>query len=139
MGLKLHEQVCFALYSTSGLITQAYRSLLEPLKLTYPQFVVMMSLWQKDNISVTELAINVGLSKSTMTPLLKRLEFLNYITREFQLGDERTKCISLTPSGQALAKKADKVAQQALCATGLSSEDAKQLIALCNKVKTELS
>jgi len=83
MGPELDKQVCYALYSTSGLITQAYRSLLEPLKLTYPQFVVMMALWENDNISVTQLAKTVSLSKSTMTPLLKRLEALGYITREF--------------------------------------------------------
>lgn len=138
MGPKLHDQVCYTLYSTSGLITQAYRSLLEPLKLTYPQFVVMMALWQKDSISVTELAKEVGLSKPTMTPLLKRLELLGYITRKFLLGDDRKKCISLTPTGQSLAQEADKVAKQALCATGLTSKEAEQLISLCKKIKTKL-
>lgn len=139
MGPKLHDQVCYGLYSTSGLITQAYRSLLEPLKLTYPQFVVMMALWQHDNVSVTELAKEVGLSKPTMTPLLKRLELLNYINREFIAGDDRKKCISLTAKGEYLAEQADKVAEKALCATGLSIEEAGQLISLCNKVKANLS
>jgi DNA-binding MarR family transcriptional regulator len=139
MGPKLNDQVCYALYSTSGVITQAYRSLLEPHKLTYPQFVVMMALWKKDSVSVTELASNVGLSKPTMTPLLKRLELLNYINREFLLGDERKKCISLTASGKSLAIKAENVVKKALCATGLNSEEASQLISLCNKIKTTLS
>lgn len=139
MGPKLHDQVCYALYSTSGVITQAYRSLLAPHKLTYPQFVVMMALWQKDNVSVTELALVVGLSKPTMTPLLKRLELLNYINRKFILGDDRKKCISLTTTGKSLAVEADKVAKQALCATGLKEEEATQLISLCNKVKSNLS
>lgn len=139
MGPKLKDQVCYALYSTSGVITQAYRSLLEPHKLTYPQFVVMMALWNKDSVSVTELASDVGLSKPTMTPLLKRLELLNYINREFLLGDERKKCISLTAAGKSLAVKADKVAKQALCATGLNKQEAEQLILLCNKVKSTLS
>jgi DNA-binding MarR family transcriptional regulator len=139
MAPKLHDQVCYSLYSTSGLITQAYRSLLEPLKLTYPQFVVMMALWQQDSVSVTELATMVGLSKATMTPLLKRLELLDYINRTFLLGDDRKKCISLTTTGKSLAEEADKVAKQALCATGLSNKEAEQLISLCNKVKTELS
>jgi len=139
MGPKLHEQVCYTLYSTSGVITRAYRSLLDPLKLTYPQFVVMMALWQKDKISVTELAATVGLSKPTMTPLLKRLEVLEYITREFQVGDERQKCIALTPLGQSLAQQADTVANQALCATGLNNEEAEQLISLCKKVKINLT
>jgi DNA-binding MarR family transcriptional regulator len=99
----------------------------------------MMALWKKDSVSVTELASDVGLSKPTMTPLLKRLELLNYINREFLLGDERKKCISLTTTGKTLAVKANIVAKQALCATGLNNEEAEQLIFLCNKVKTNLS
>lgn len=139
MGPLLHEQVCFALYSTSGIVTKAYHSLLKPLKLTYPQFVVMMALWQKDKVSVTELAQTVGLSKATMTPLLKRLELLSYIIKSNEIGDDRQKCITLTTLGQSLAKEASKVAKQALCATGLNNDDAELLIALCNKIKLKLS
>lgn len=139
MGPKIHDQLCFALYSTSGLITQAYRSLLEPLNLTYPQFVVMMALWEKNEVSVTELATKVSLSKPTMTSLLKRLELLNYINREYLPGDDRKKCISLTPQGKSIAKKADIVAKQALCASGLCNEEAEQLISLCRKIKTHLT
>ncbi len=138
MGPILHNQVCYSLYSTSSIVTQAYRALLEPLKLTYPQFVVMMALWQKDHVSVTELANTVGLSKSTMTPLLKRLELLKYITKEFA-GDDRQKCISLTKLGRSYATKGNKAAEQALCATGLNHTEAQQLISLCNKVKTNLN
>ena len=100
MGPKHYDQVCYALYSTSSQITQAYRSLLQPLKLTYPQFVVMMALWEKDNITVTLLAERVGLSKATMTPLLKRLELLGYANRELSAGDERQKYITLTEEGK---------------------------------------
>jgi DNA-binding MarR family transcriptional regulator len=99
----------------------------------------MMALWQKDSVSVTELATTIGLSKPTMTPLLKRLEMLDYITREFELGDERQKCISLTKLGQSLVADADSVAKQALCATGLSNDEAEQLILLCQKIKVSLS
>ncbi len=139
MGPILTEQVCYTLYSTSSIITQAYRSLLKPLNLTYPQFVVMMALWQKDSVSVTELAATIGLSKPTMTPLLKRLEALDYITREFEPGDERQKCISLTQQGQSLVADADRIAKQALCATGLTNNEAEQLIQLCQKIKVSLS
>jgi len=138
MGPKLEKQVCYALYSTSGVVTQAYRSLLKPFNLTYPQFVVMMALWHKDKVSVTELAGAVGLSKPTMTPLLKRLELLNYISRNFEPGDERQKCVALTPLGTDLASKTEEVAQQALCATGLTNREAEQLIALCQKIKIHL-
>ena len=139
MGPKLNEQVCYTLYSTSSIITQAYRGLLKPLKLTYPQFVVMMALWQQDKVSVTELAATIGLSKPTMTPLLKRLELLEYVTREFEPGDERQKSIELTALGRSLTADADKVAQQALCATGLTDNEAEQLITICQKIKLELS
>ena len=139
MGPIFDEQVCYTLYSTSNVVTQAYKALLKPLKLTYPQFVVMMSLWQKDKVSVTELAVTVGLSKATMTPLLKRLEALGYVTRNFVDGDERQKCITLTTAGQTLIVDGDSATHQALCATGLTVQEAEQLILLCRKVKSNLS
>ena len=139
MGPILDKQVCYSLYSTSCVITQAYRSLLTPLKLTYPQFVVMMSLWQKDNISITELSKSVGLSKPTMTQLLKRIELLGYITREFDIDSQRQKNVALTPLGKSFAAEAEEVAMKALCATNLNDEEATQLISLCKKVKLSLS
>jgi DNA-binding MarR family transcriptional regulator len=139
MGPILDQQVCYSLYSTSSVVTQAYRSLLSPHKLTYPQFVVMMSLWQNDNVSITELASSVGITKATMTPLLKRLEALNYITKELEPGNDRQKRISLTSSGHALALSAEKIAQQALCATGLNDDEAKQLLSLCSKIKISIN
>lgn len=139
MGPIFDEQVCYALYSTSNLVTQAYKSLLEPLQLTYPQFVVMMALWQKDKVSVTQLALDIGITKATMTPILKRLEMTGYVSRDFVEGDERQKSITLTTSGQSLVSNGRDVAEQALCATGLSHEEATQLISLCNKVKSNLS
>ncbi|MFW5450620.1 MAG: MarR family winged helix-turn-helix transcriptional regulator [Methylophagaceae bacterium] len=138
MGPILQDQICYTLYSTSNVITQAYRDLLAPLALTYPQFVVMMALWHQDGVSVTKLAATVGLSKPTMTPLLKRLAILEYITREFDPGDERQKCIALTGKGRALVAEGGYVAKQALCATGLSDQEAEQLISLCLKIKTNL-
>lgn len=139
MGPILEEQVCYAFYSTSNIITQAYRTLLKPLGLTYPQFVVMMALWKKDQVSVTQLAIVVGLSKPTMTPLLKRLEALDYITREFVPGDERQKSITLTALGHSHALEAENVAKEALCATGLDDNEAALLISLSQKIKAQLT
>lgn len=138
MGPILQKQICYVLYSTSSVVTKAYSTLLKPLKLTYPQFVVMMALWQKDQISVTELAQTIGMSKSTMSPLLRRLEVLNYITKKFALGDDRQKIITLTTLGQSHAESASRVAEQALCATGLNSNEAKTLFILCNKIKLNL-
>lgn len=138
MGPKLHNQVCYALYSTSNTVTKAYSPLLKPLKLTYPQFVVMMALWEKDQVSITELAQIVGVGKSTMTPLLKRLALLNYITKKLVPGDDRQKCIALTELGQSHAENASKAAKHALCATGLNNDEAKQLLTLCAKIKRNL-
>ena len=139
MGPLLHKQVCYALYSTSSVVTKASSGLLKPLKLTYPQFVVMMALWEKDHVSITELAQVVGLSKSTMTPLLKRLERLDYISKTQEAGNDRQKCIELTALGRSHAAAAEETAKQALCATGLTSEEAAQLIALSNKIKHNLT
>jgi len=139
MGPIFDEQLCYTLYSTSSTITQAYKALLKPLKLTYPQFVVMMSLWQKDKVSVTELATTIGLSKATMTPLLKRLELLGYITRNFVEGDERQKSITLTQFGQDLVSDGESAALQAFCGTNLTVKEAEQLMSLCRKVKLNLA
>lgn len=139
MGPLLHNQVCYALYSTSSVVTKAYSALLQPLKLTYPQFVVMMALWQKDHVSVTELAQEVGIGKSTMTPLLRRLELLNYVTKKAEPGDDRQKWIKLTALGKSHAGNAEHAAAKALCATGLNVDEAKQLISLCNKMKQNLN
>ena len=138
MAPKLHDQICYALYSASSQVTRAYRPLLQSFKLTYPQFVVMMALWEKDGISVTVLANTVGLSKPTMTPLLKRLELLGYVTREYAADDDRQKCITLTKLGRSIAGDANKVAKEALCATGLKNKEAEQLISLCTKIKYSL-
>ncbi len=138
MAVILQNQVCYALYSSSNVVTKAYSQLLKPLKLTYPQFVVMMALWQKDQVSVTELAQVVGISKSTMTPLLRRLERLNYISKSFVIGDDRQKSITLTTLGKSHAEGASKVAEQALCATGLNIDEVKNLLSICAKVKFNL-
>lgn len=139
MPPKIHDQICYALYSASSQVTQAYRPLLQSFKLTYPQFVVMMALWEKDEVSVTDLANTVGLSKPTMSPLLKRLELLGYVRREYAADDDRQKCIMLTKLGKSLSGDADKVAKEALCATGLKNKEAETLISLCAKIKFSLS
>ena len=93
---KLNEQVCYALYSTSRAITQAYKGLLEPLNLTYPQYVVMMALWEKEAVMISEIADTTGLSNATLSPLLKRLESNGFIERRSTDIDERQKQLVLT-------------------------------------------
>jgi DNA-binding MarR family transcriptional regulator len=135
---KLNEQVCYALYSTSRAITQAYKGLLEPLNLTYPQYVVMMALWDKEAVMISEIADTTGLSNATLSPLLKRLESNGFIERRSTDKDERQKQLVLTQSGKALGKKAKKASEIALCATGLSDKEAAKLMSLCESIKKQL-
>ena len=135
---KLNEQVCYALYSTSRAITQAYKGLLEPLNLTYPQYVVMMALWEKEAVMISEIADTTGLSNATLSPLLKRLESNGFIERRSTDIDERQKQLVLTKEGKTLGKKAKKASEIALCATGLSEEEAVKLMSLCESIKKQL-
>ncbi len=138
MGPKLSEQLCYALYSTSRAITQAYKPLLEPLNLTYPQYVVMMVLWEYKDVKITDIAKISGISNATLSPLIKRLELNCYLTRDFVKDDERQKRITLTRTGKVLAKKALKASELALCATGLSEKQTEQIMFLCEEIKTNL-
>lgn len=131
---KLNEQLCFALYSASNHLTSIYRPLLEPLGLTYTQFIVLMALWEKDNISISELAKRTKLSKATMTPLLKRLEQKTLIERQMLVGNERQKNIALTPSGRELSKQSAKITEQAFCMSKLSKEQAETVIEICHQL-----
>lgn len=138
MGPLLSEQVCFALYSTTGVITRAYRELLSPHQLTYPQFVVMMALWSDNGASLSEVARRVGLTKGTVTPILKNLENSGYIKRKAIPGNDRMKSMVLTEKGRAFAQEADEITKQALCATGLTSDEAQTLIRLCSNIRANL-
>ena len=129
---KLDNQLCFALYTASSHLTAIYRPLLDPLNLTYTQFIVLMALWEDDNVSISCLAKKAGLSKATMTPLLKRLEQKELIQRQMLDGNERQKNISLTDAGRELSVQGEKVAQKAFCASGLTKAQAKEMISLCN-------
>jgi DNA-binding MarR family transcriptional regulator len=138
MGPKLNEQVCYSLYSTSRAITQAYKALLDPLNLTYPQYVVMMALWEEDGLMISKVADITGIGNATLSPLLKRLETNGYIERRSEDSDERQKLITLTKVGKTLGKKARKASELALCATGLSDKEAAKLMSLCDSIKKEL-
>lgn len=135
---QLDEQLCFALYSASNSLTRIYRSLLEPLGLTYPQFVVLMALWQEDNVSITRLAQKTGLAKATMTPLLKRLEGKGLIERQMLENNERQKNIVLTADGRALSHQSGDITDQVFCATTLTQEEAQSIIAACHQISAAI-
>lgn len=107
--LKLDNQVCFRLYTASRLVTQAYRPLLEPLGLTYPQYIVMLVLWEKDNLLVGDLCRRLSLDTSTITPLLQRMEREGLVVRTRGIADGRQTLISLTHKGKHLEEQAKDI------------------------------
>ena len=108
-ALMLDKQLCFALYSASHAFNRAYKPLLAPLGLTYPQYVVMMALWEEDDVQVKTLGERVGLDSGTLSPLLKRLEQMHYVSRRRDSTDERQVFITLTGDGRALKDRAKGV------------------------------
>ena len=116
--LRLDRQLCFALYSASRAITRAYAPLLEPLGLTYPQYITLLVLWEEDGISVKHLGKRLGLDSATLTPMLKRLEHQGSILRRRDPDDERVVRIGLTRSGRALEAKARRVPAALVCRAG---------------------
>ena len=108
--------------------------MLEPLGLTYPQYVTMMSLWQHDSVSIKQLSLHTRLDSGTLTPLLKRLEAKGLLLRKHSLEDERQKVISLTKSGLQLKKQAAKVPEQLVAKTSMQEKEALKLKQLCEKL-----
>jgi DNA-binding MarR family transcriptional regulator len=123
----LEDLVCFAVYSAGHAFNRVYKPLLDELGLTYPQYLVMVSLWDKDDKTVGELGELLFLESSTLTPLLKRLEAVGYLTRSRDPSDERQVRIRLTNAGKALQRKARDIPRCILEATGLSIADLRRL------------
>lgn len=117
--LRLDNQICFAVYSAAHAFAQAYRPWLEPMGLTYPQYLVMLLLWERDGRSVNELAQPLQLDSGTVTPLLKRMEKAGFVTRGRDDKDERITRIHLTEFGQSLQEPARKIPAAMLCNSGL--------------------
>ncbi|MBB5942095.1 MarR family transcriptional regulator [Xanthomonas sp. 3307] len=114
--LKLDTQLCFALYSANLAMHKLYRGLLGELGLTYPQYLVMLVLWEQDGCSVSDIGEKLFLDSATLTPLLKRLEAVGLLTRRRAAEDERRVLIALTAEGQALRARAQAVPEGVLCA-----------------------
>jgi DNA-binding MarR family transcriptional regulator len=116
--LALENQFCFALYSASLAMTKTYKPFLDELGLTYPQYLVMLVLWQQDDVLVKSIGEKLFLDSGTLTPLLKRLEAMSLIVRTRDESDERQVRITLAKEGRALKKKAQVIPHQVLCASG---------------------
>lgn len=136
--LALDKQFCFALYSASLAMTKAYKPLLDALGLTYPQYLVMLVLWQQDGCSVKHIGQQLLLDSGTLTPLLKRLEAAGFIDRRRSLIDERSVDIYLSQAGLALKQQAMQVPLQILCASGQSVAQLGQMRADLLKVRDAL-
>ena len=116
----LGDQLCFALYAASKTVGNAYRTLLEPLGLTYPQYLVMLVLWERDGIPVKDIGERLFLDSGTLTPLLKRMEGMGLVKRTRSTEDERQVLVALTAQGRELKEKARTLPQSILAAAQCS-------------------
>jgi len=123
LALRLDNQICFAIYSTAHAFNRVYKPLLDLLGLTYPQYLVMLVLWERDGVPVKDIGERLFLDSGTLTPLLKRLESAQFIKRTRSTEDERQVLIALTPHGQALQEKAKSVPQSILAASACSIDE----------------
>jgi len=122
-ALELDDFLCFAIYSAGHAFNRFYKPLLDELGLTYPQYLVMLILWEKDDVSVKDIGARLYLDSGTLTPLLKRLEHTGFVTRRRGAEDERQVLITLTPRGRSLRAQAKSIPHDILCATGSSVEE----------------
>ncbi len=130
--------MCFALYSASRAATAVYRPVLEELGLTYPQYLVMLVLWESEPRGVKELGEELGLDSGTLSPLLKRLEVLGLVERRRSGEDERRVAIHLTPAGRSLSSRAAAIPQRLADAAGLSAGELEQLRETLGKLTAAL-
>ena len=125
--LKLSNQLCFPLYALSRKVTSHYLPLLEKIGLTYPQYLVMLVLWEEGSLSVKELGAKLMLDSGTLSPLLKKMEERNLVKRQRQKEDERVVLISLTEAGENLKEKAAEIPEEIKCSLQLSYQELDQM------------
>lgn len=138
----LDELLCFAIYSTSLAMAKVYRPLLTKLGITYPQYLVLIALWNQDQMTVSEIGGHLFLDSATLTPLLKRMETAGLIARERSTRDERQVIVSLTEAGKTMRNEAQGLMASVLCATQCSKEEAlalkDQLVTLRNNLEKNI-
>ena len=118
--VHLEQQLCFSVYSAAHAFNAAYKPLLEPFGLTYPQYLVLLALWQKDGVSVKDIGARLHLDSGTLTPLLKRLQASGYVRRGRNPADERQLLVELTPEGQSLRSRVAEVRKSLVCSLGVT-------------------
>ena len=137
-SLRLDGQLCFPLYALSREITGLYRPLLEELDLTYPQYLVMLVLWEQDGLAVCDLGNRLLLDSGTLTPLLKRLELKNFVARKRCSKDERVVHLFLTEIGKALQAKAMEIPARMLANIDVEENELNALKATLNKIINQI-
>jgi DNA-binding MarR family transcriptional regulator len=138
-ALLLDNQLCFALYSASLAMTKLYKPLLDPLGLTYPQYLVMLVLWEGDGLTVSQLGDRLALDSGTLTPLLKRLESLGHLQRLRDSADERRVLLQLTAQGRALRSQAQRVPAAVARATGCELGEINALTSRLQALRLQLT
>ncbi len=138
MSQRLNEQLCFALHSTAHAMNRAYRAPLKALGLTYPQYLCMLVLWERDGISVSAIGARLYLDSATLTPLLKRLAAMGLVIRQRAPDDERSVLVLLTPSGQALKHKARGIPPAIAAATNWSGAQVSELKSCLEALRMQL-
>ncbi|MBN2253323.1 MAG: MarR family transcriptional regulator [Kosmotogaceae bacterium] len=136
--LKLDNQLCFALYSSSRGITRLYRPLLSEFGMTYPQYLAMLVLWEREPLTVRELGERLFLDSGTLTPLLKRMEKKGFLTRERSQGDERQVLIGLTDKGRKLRDKALAIPLKIANQVNISQSEFISLLTSLKKLMREI-
>jgi len=138
-SLLLDEQLCFALHSTVLAMNKVYRKLLRPLGLTYPQYLVMMVLWEQDQLTLSDIGRRLFLDSATLTPLLKRMEAAGLVTRLRAEQDERQVIVGLTRAGRELKQKAAQIPVSVLCATECAPGELDALKAQLDQLRARLA
>ncbi|MCR4735012.1 MAG: MarR family transcriptional regulator [Treponema sp.] len=137
--LSLDNQLCFALYVCSKEIIRRYSPILEPLGLTYTAYITLLSLWEKDNVTVKELGERLFLDSGTLTPLLKKLESQGLLQRKRSKKDERTVFVTLTEQGREMRSKCQDVPRQMMCYNFLDLNKAGDLLQNLHTIMEKIS
>ncbi len=137
--LLLDNQLCYALYAAAHRMTKSYRPMLERMGLTYPQYLVLLVLWETDGVTVSEIGRRLRLDSGTLTPVLKRLETIGYLIRTRRQSDEREVEIALTETGRALRAEAVGVRQAVMCQLHMSEPEIQAMRADLNALIDNLS
>lgn len=137
--IKLEDHLCFSLYASSRAIFRLYRPFLDELNLTYPQYLVLLVLWEREKCTVKELGELLDLDSGTLTPMLKRMEASGFVKRRRDTTDERVVIVSITEEGEALRDKAVCIPQSLLTSTGMTVEEVTVLNSAIKKLLTKVN